>query len=1047
MAGGSNIAPAAAPPALAGVNLQNSAYGLGIAMPYGRCRLTGQVLGYWDFAAYPQYSQQQSGGKGGGGGGGQSVTGYTYYAAFQMALGFGPLSNIVTTYRGKQVFNGVTAAGLSFYNGNNPQSPWPYLTTNHPGQDLNYNGLAYVAGSNYLLDSNAGLGNHSFETDCKLQYGAIPSLAKTCTANAGTSTFTSTAHGFANGRGLKFSGSVPAGIDTSFVYWVTNATANTFQLSLIAYDPDSSIVGFTTNGGSMTATPFVVDAAISPVLTDFLTDTVKGATFPGAAIGSTAQLDAYTIASGVFVSPTYDTQLRTADMLSRLMAIANAACFFSEGLLKFVPYGDQTITGNGVTFTPNTTPVYDLTDDDFLSTGGEPVVCKRTSTNDAYNILSGTFRNRSNQYNSEPVQYRDEVSIDAIGERQASDIAMDEVCDLGVARQVVQAAGQRLLYIRNRYEFKLPLKFLLLEPMDLVTLTDSGLGLNKALVRITSIEENEDETFSIMAEEVPDAVSSPALYAPAVGIPYNANYNADPGNVNTPVIFEGPGLYALSGFEVWAALSGGPDWGGAQVWASTDNIDYKLVGQVNGPSRYGVLTASLAIGSDPDTVNTLSVDLTASKGSLVSASQADADSRNTLCYVDGELISYSSVTLTAAYKYNLTTYLRRNVINTPQAVHAIGASFVRIDDALAQIPYDPVLRGQTLYLKFASFNKFNRALQSIASLTPYTHVITGGLGSPNYVTNFSATQTGQLCLFQWDLLTDVNIDGYEIRYVPGNATTLTWNDATLLTQVTKGTQITTAKLPPGYWKCFIKARDTSQNYTTTPNTALVTIISTNTVVSSKAQSPDWSGTKVNCEGHYLGNLYPTSQVLASAGSAYEVFDNYVYMPNVLCSYEMPELDIGFDDTLRVYANLASNLGPGETIGNASVTLYEDEHTSGGSYHGYLPFTIGQLTFRYLKMRINFDTSKGVPVITTFTPVVDNVPYNQQGTGVVVPSGGLTINYAPQYHARPSLQVTASGGSALAPVPSGESALGFTVKVYNSSGTDVGGTINWIANGV
>ena len=59
----------------------------------------------------------------------------------------------------------------------------------------------------------------------------------------------------------------------------------------------------------------------------------------------------------------------------------------------------------------------------------------------------------------------------------------------------------------------------------------------------------------------------------------------------------------------------------------------------------GTLTNTLAAGTDPDTGNTLSVDLGESRGSLLSGLQADADAFRTLCYVDGELIAYETATL------------------------------------------------------------------------------------------------------------------------------------------------------------------------------------------------------------------------------------------------------------------------------------------------------------------------------------------------------------------------------------------------------------------
>ncbi len=85
-----------------------------------------------------------------------------------------------------------------------------------------------------------------------------------------------------------------------------------------------------------------------------------------------------------------------------------------------------------------------------------------------------------------------------------------------------------------------------------------------------------------------------------------------------------------------------PNWGGAQIWVSTDGNTYALAGQIYRGGRQGVLTASLPSHADPDTSDTLSVDLAMSQGQLLSGTSANANDFVTLCYCDGELVSYET---------------------------------------------------------------------------------------------------------------------------------------------------------------------------------------------------------------------------------------------------------------------------------------------------------------------------------------------------------------------------------------------------------------------
>ena len=57
--------------------------------------------------------------------------------------------------------------------------------------------------------------------------------------------------------------------------------------------------------------------------------------------------------------------------------------------------------------------------------------------------------------------------------------------------------------IRNTYKFKLGWRFSLLEPMDIVLLTDTALGLDEAAARIIQIDEDDNGELTVIAEEIP----------------------------------------------------------------------------------------------------------------------------------------------------------------------------------------------------------------------------------------------------------------------------------------------------------------------------------------------------------------------------------------------------------------------------------------------------------------------------------------------------------------------------------------------------------------
>ena len=272
--------------------------------------------------------------------------------------------------------------------------------------------------------------------------------------------------------------------------------------------------------------------------------------------------------------------------------------------------------------------------------------------------------------------------------------------------------------------------------MDLVQITDSRLGASALTVRVTAVEEDDEGMLSITAEDFFGGYSTAVIYPKQSSGGYVPNWSSDPGSTNAPIIFEPPAGLLTGGLEIWVALSGGSNWGGAQVWISSDGNSYALTGTVTSPAKQGTLIADLPPHSSPDTSDTLSVDLTESQGQLASVSATDAANLVTLCYVGGELLAYQTATLTAAYKYDLST-LYRGAYGSTIIDHPSGAQFVRLDGSIGRFSYPNSLIGQTVYLKFPSMNIVGGGLQSLASVPAYTYLIRGaGQASSTVVSGY-----------------------------------------------------------------------------------------------------------------------------------------------------------------------------------------------------------------------------------------------------------------------------------------------------------------------
>lgn len=246
----------------------------------------------------------------------------------------------------------------------------------------------------------------------------------------------------------------------------------------------------------------------------------------------------------------------------------------------------------------------------------------------------------------------------------------------------------------------------------------------------------------------------------------------DPGNTNAPIVFEPTAGLTGGAVEAWIIASGGVSWGGCQVWVSTDGSTYALAGTIYKGGRQGVLTASLPAAADPDTTDTLAVDLTQSGGQLLSGTQADADAYVTLCYCDAELVSFETATLTAVNKYNLT-YLRRGAYGTAIRTHGNGAQFARFgpnDPSLFRYAYPASFIGHSVFVKLPAFNVFGQALQGLAGVPAYSYTLlgTGGM-SVNVIAALAAGiaqdwgVVGTSIAAQADLTPITAVAGYDIN--------------------------------------------------------------------------------------------------------------------------------------------------------------------------------------------------------------------------------------------------------------------------------------------
>ena len=735
-----------AKPDYTSLEIQTSASTLPIPIVYGQNKLAANVLWFANFRAAPGSGGKGSGGKGGMFGGSSAADSYTYYADLIMGLCEGPIASIGSVYKNQSIYL-LWQLGLGNYNGTTPQATWPYLEAIYPYNALAYQGTAYIWGAGYNLGDTASIGNHNFEVLGVLagsgangsdadpaqviydfltnaQYGAgFPAASIN-----GTSLFGSGGDGslqsYCRAMGIAISPVLDSqeAANSILTRWLQllNCAAvwSGGELKFIPYGDTAIAAGASTTYQSQFSIPVPVPLSSGGV--PALVTACSAAAF----VSDGGVVYAFSNIPFVFIGAAFPTAAGTYGMMTPGQYVFAVA---DEGKPVVVTFTAQNLTS----YAPNLTPVYTLTDADFVDQKGnkDPVQVERVDIYSLPTIQRIEVSNRTNQYAAMPVEVRDQGQIEIFGPRVGPTIAAHEICDPYIIGPVVaQAILQRELYVRTKFTFKLSWEYCLLDPMDVVTITDANLGLSNYPVRIIEIEEDDKGLLAFTCEELVTGVSTPAFYPSAATSGYQQNQGVPAVPVNTPFIYQPP-LSATGGVaQIWVGASGAnygssTQWGGANVYVSVDGVTYTQIATITQAMRQGLLTAALPLASGWDSNDTLAVSLVESGGTLGGTSQAAAEQGATVSLVDSELLGYETATLTGASAYNLTG-LARGLSGTPPAYHSTGAAFSRIDSAVIQYNLPANLVGRTLYFKFPSFNIFGGAMQDLSDCAVYTYTPT-----------------------------------------------------------------------------------------------------------------------------------------------------------------------------------------------------------------------------------------------------------------------------------------------------------------------------------
>lgn len=843
-----NIPQSSQPGAIKSFRAQTALYGTPIPLVYGEQRIAGNILWVENFQAH-----EFGGFSGGKKGGRVALVRYTYSASVVLGLCEGPAYSIGTAVVGgsnlslgqngkptqlvarspgcwklKKVkavtgsrpegagfwpFRGLSwpttggqfwpAGGVAIDNfplvqgivpppdlGEGTGAYWKHAAEKFPDQAQTFPGLAYVAGKDVSLDSNASLPTFNFPVVGLCPYFAHYGLA------AGLSQITDCD---------------PADIVTDLL---------TNQKHGAAW-PATYLADLYTGANSFSAYCRAADIRLS-----YAIDHQQAAASLLAEIAKTANA-ALVWSGGVLKIIPYGDEALT---------------------------GQATGVTYNPTVEASTAGAYlgargTITDRDFQSDDAGPVHTIRKPKADIYNAVTVEFLNRANAYAPETAEAKDAASIETGSGlvRNAPTESLHGITTAAVARATAQRLLQRQIAKAATYTFRTGWQWCLLEPMDIVLLTSPGDGLEAQPVRITSVQELENGDLEFEAEDVPIGVHTAMDYASQATLGAALDYDEAPGELRHPVVFEAPWTAELGELVLYVVGSGTGNYGGATVLLSEDGATYRQVGEV-GAGIHGRLLDALPATASPDTTSSVRVSLW-NKATLPAHTADEARALRGVLYIGRgdtyELVAYSAATFLGAddtvASYRLDGYLVRGAYQTGTQAHAEGDDVALLFDHLA-VTIDPRLIGRKVYLKLLPRNVYGAGQPDVTTIAPIEWTVTGRglLAPPPDVGPVAQRFREQHLVLTWDTVFDHRPLQYVIRRGA------TWGDG-----VTFATTTAPEIAIPGggtYWIAAVTTVETGAGprvaYSATPRQVVVSTsaLVQNVVQLSDAAAEGWPGT-------------------------------------------------------------------------------------------------------------------------------------------------------------------------------------------------------------
>jgi len=384
----------------------------------------------------------------------------------------------------------------------------------------------------------------------------------------------------------------------------------------------------------------------------------------------------------------------------------------------------------------------------------------------------------------------------------------------------------------------------------------------------------------------------------------------------------------------------------------------------------------------------------------------------------------------------------------------------------------------------AIYNVRARTVSSISRsvFTTTTHQIIGKTAPPETVTNFSINIIQTEAHLSWTPVGDLDLSHYRIRHSRDTTASATYaNSVDLIAKVSRPAN--TAVVPAMTGTYFIKAVDKLENESldATSSVAIIQNIKDLNAVATSTQSPTFSGTKTTTvvvgnelrlgtsilfdsgAGNFdtTGGLFDGGGGKVASSGTYD-FDNVVdlsavFTSRVTANITMTRVDFGlnfndatgnFDDREGLFDGDANEFG--DTNCELQIATTEDDPSSGSAtFTAFRKFFVGDYKARGFKFRalLTSSDSEATPSVSALSVTIDMPDRIVAENDIASGTGTKAITFSPAFKSLQGVGISAQNlASGDFYAITSKSATGFTIQFFNSGGSGINRTFDYVAKG-